>query len=309
MKSKIKYIFTSIVLFFGIMPTFWYFSALTCTFPTALTTTGAISYYPNINCTNIDYGQWVIIWVTQMGNAVSDSAIINSIWNQQASMFTTEKWAMWDCNLSSYNSTTRITGLVYCPAGRVNASTVGTLWASGATGATGPKGATGAIWLTWLQWIQGIQWLQGIAGVIGITGNTGATGPKGDTGAIWPFWVWPAGNDGLSAYQIANSLGFNGTINEWILSLHGTWSTGATGTTTIVFATWQIFSGSTFSLSTQNDNATFDGSGTYIPIIAKKDGEYFLNYQGTRNAILFLILFFGTIYIIIRMTKWKNKLR
>lgn len=55
---------------------------------------------------------------------------------------------------------------------------------------------------------QGLQGLQGIAGTAGATGNRGPQGIQG-----------PAGQDGISAYELAVMLGFNGTETEWLDSL------------------------------------------------------------------------------------------
>jgi hypothetical protein len=69
--------------------------------------------------------------------------------------------------------------------------------------------------------------------------------------------------------------------------------------------TWSdIFSGASFSLN--NDDATLDASGTYLPLFAKKDWQILLNYEATRNAILMLILVFATLFIIFKVTKWKS---
>lgn len=72
------------------------------------------------------------------------------------------------------------------------------------------------------------------------------------------------------------------------------------------------YSGSTNTGSTNTGwlvNATLSQSGTYIPLFAYRNGEILLNYQGSRNAILFFILFFGTLILIFKLTKWKNTIR
>lgn len=62
--------------------------------------------------------------------------------------------------------------------------------------------------------------VQGEQGEQGVAGRDGVNGTKGRDGA--------AGANGLSAYQIAVSLGYKGTQTQWISSLKG--STGAKGT-------------------------------------------------------------------------------
>ena len=82
--------------------------------------------------------------------------------------------------------------------------------ATGATGSQGPKGdkgGTGATGDTGPQGPKGDAGATGATGPQGDKGNTGTTGPKGDTGA--------------SAYDLAFSQGFTGTLDQWLASLAG----------------------------------------------------------------------------------------
>ena len=112
---------------------------------------------------------------------------------------------------------------------------------TGATGATGAKGDTGdpgvgisniadngdgTLTLTYASGsttttsnLRGPQGNQGNQGDKGDKGDKGDTGERGNNG-----------NDGDSAYDIAVTEGFSGTVAEWLASLVGaTGSTGATG--------------------------------------------------------------------------------
>lgn len=83
----------------------------------------------------------------------------------------------------------------------------------GEQGLQGPKGDKGD---------QGIQGIQGIQGEPGPQGDQGIQGPKGDTGNTGPQGEQgPQGYTGLSAYQVAQLEGFEGTQSEWIASLEG----------------------------------------------------------------------------------------
>lgn len=62
--------------------------------------------------------------------------------------------------------------------------------------------------------VQGVQGEQGVRGSDGLDGSNGLNGTDGV--------------DGLSAYQIAVSQGFVGTVSQWVTSLKG--ATGASGT-------------------------------------------------------------------------------
>lgn len=71
----------------------------------------------------------------------------------------------------------------------------------------------------------------GKVGLAGATGATGATGAKGDTGA-----TGATGAAGLSAFDIATSKGYSGTVQDWLNDLVGPagpqgdkGATGATG--------------------------------------------------------------------------------
>jgi len=128
---------------------------------------------------------------------------------------------------------------------------------------------------------------------------TGATGATWATGETWAL--------GASAYEGAVALGYTWTIFEWLESLR--WPIGATGTTQIVFATGsEIFSGAVFSLQSENDDATLNASGTYIPLFAKKEWQILVSYQGMRNIIIMVFLFFFTIFIIYKISSWKKGL-
>lgn len=128
---------------------------------------------------------------------------------------------------------------------------------------------------------------------------------KWATGSTWDIgWT---GATGASAYEGAVAIGYTWTIFEWIESLR--WPIGATGTTQIVFATGsEIFSGAVFSLQSENDDATLNASGTYIPVFAKKEGQILVSYQWIRNIFIMVFLFFFTIFIIYKVSSWKKGL-
>lgn len=65
----------------------------------------------------------------------------------------------------------------------------------------------------WLLSLEGPQGPQGEVGPAGPQGETGAQGPQGEPGV--------PGQDGPSAYEVAVAAGFNGTVEEWLLSLVG----------------------------------------------------------------------------------------
>lgn len=76
-----------------------------------------------------------------------------------------------------------------------------------------PRGDTG---------LQGPKGDKGDTGPQGPKGDTGETGPqglKGDTGAQGP--AGEAGTDGKSAYELAVTNGYSGTLTEWLASLKG----------------------------------------------------------------------------------------
>lgn len=62
--------------------------------------------------------------------------------------------------------------------------------------------------------------LQGEQGIQGVRGTDGVDGAKGQDGVD--------GSDGSSAYQLAVSQGYSGTLSQWLVSLKG--ATGGTGT-------------------------------------------------------------------------------
>lgn len=62
-----------------------------------------------------------------MGRATIDSVLLNNAGNQQASQMKYEIMDGGDCNIASYNSTTRVTGTVVCPSGRLFSSTGGVI--------------------------------------------------------------------------------------------------------------------------------------------------------------------------------------
>ena len=73
--------------------------------------------------------------------------------------------------------------------------------------------------------LSGVKGIQGPAGPIGPEGPMGPPGPPGPTGpAGQPGPVGPKGadgKDGKSAYEIAKENGYEGTKEEWLLSLKG----------------------------------------------------------------------------------------
>lgn len=87
----------------------------------------------------------------------------------------------------------------------------------GADGAAGPSGAQGP------KGDKGDTGEQGLVGPQG-PGGEGSVGPAGPQG--------PAGNNGASAYEVAVSQGFVGSVGDWLLSLIGAdGQNGATGAT------------------------------------------------------------------------------
>ena len=66
------------------------------------------------------------------------------------------------------------------------------------------------------EWLLSLEGPQGIPGEIGPQGEPGAQGepgPQGEQGL--------PGQDGASAYEVAVANGFDGTVEEWLLSLVG----------------------------------------------------------------------------------------
>lgn len=66
------------------------------------------------------------------------------------------------------------------------------------------------------------EWLLSLEGPQGPQGEVGLTGPQGEQGI--PGEQGPQGTpgeDGASAYEVAVAAGFNGTVEEWLLSLVG----------------------------------------------------------------------------------------
>lgn len=127
----------------------------------------------------------------------------------------------------------------------------------------------------------------------------------------WNLIAWPTGATGatgmtwLSAYQIAQGGWFTGSEMEWIESLKGiNWATGTT-THEIVFSTGAIFSWSTFTLDDGNVDASLSTWSTYVPLIAKKEGEFLLNINSLLNALIFVMLFLTTIFTIFKL--WYKK--
>jgi len=99
----------------------------------------------------------------------------------------------------------------------------GTPGADGAPGADGEDGAPGLSAYeiavadgfvgTESQWLDSLKGDPGNDGAPGADGNDGAPGADGEDGA--------PGDDGLSAYELAVGEGFEGTLEEWLLSLIG----------------------------------------------------------------------------------------
>ena len=130
----------------------------------------------------------------------------------------------------------------------------GDMGLTGPIGAIGPQGLQGLQGLTGDIGPQGPQGLQGPAGIQGPKGDVGLTGPQGPIGIQGPAGVLgpqgpqgpqgvqgSIGANGLSAYEVAVALGFNGNQATWLTSLQGaqgpvgpqgqTGLTGATGLT------------------------------------------------------------------------------
>lgn len=70
--------------------------------------------------------------------------------------------------------------------------------------------------------LSGVKGIQGPAGPIGPEGHIGPPGPTGPAGQTGPAGPKGAdGKDGKSAYEIAKEDGYEGTKEEWLLSLKG----------------------------------------------------------------------------------------
>lgn len=146
------------------------------------------------------------------------------------------------------------------------------------TDSIGIKGATGSVWATWSTWTQGIP--------------------------------WPQGNDGYSAYELAQINGFTGSEIEWFASLVG--PMGATGETVhqVIFSSGaEIFSGATFTIDGNNWN--FASGELYIPLSTTIDGTTYLNTDRVKQMtmqLLFFVLVGGAFwYFIIRKILWRQK--
>lgn len=125
--------------------------------------------------------------------------------------------------------------------------------------------------------------------------------PKGEQWAPWWDWMnW------LSAYDLAIANWFSWSEMEWITSLK--WATGTT-THEIVFASWEIFSGATFSLGWQNGE--FASGELYIPLTTNIDWTTYLNTDRMKQLIMQIIFFVivgGAFwYFIIRKILWRQK--
>ncbi len=80
------------------------------------------------------------------------------------------------------------------------------------------------------EWLESLKGKEGEQGVKGDTGAKGTKGDKGNTGEQGLQGEQGLdGEDGLSAYQLAVKQGFEGSLDEWLESLHGKDGGGETG--------------------------------------------------------------------------------
>lgn len=117
-----------------------------------------------------------------------------------------------------------------------------------------------------------------ITGATGATGPTGPTGPTGATGAT--------GMPGLDAYEIAQIMGFTGTISEWLASL--VWPRGATWS--IDFSTLSGTIQLTNQVNLPDNNAELSWSGRYFSLLLHKNWSYYLDMDWIRNIIMYMII-------------------
>lgn len=124
-------------------------------------------------------------------------------------------------------------------------------------------------------------------------------------GATWTQWI--QGIPWFSAYEVAQLNWYTGSEIEWLWTLIGPMGmTGATGALQLDLSnSWAINIVSTVNLTNSGVNGELSESGTYIPMVVNKDWTYFLKWEGIRNILLMLTLFF--LIIIAGYKYWKNQ--